>query len=505
MKIFKYIMLALVMIIGINQCKLPDNVNPKRATEVPVETLFTNAMVALFNQIDLKDVNNNINMLMVQYHQETTYFDEARYNFIDRQIPDGYVTEFYRDALMDFVEANDIILAETWGGDPVQALNMAAVNDILMTLGFATAVDAFGDLPYTEALKRNEVVEPVYDDAKLIYTSIIDKLDQAIDQLKNKNGGVGSWGSADVMYSGDTDLWAKFGASLLMRLGMRLADVDNAAAKAAVEKANGYGTFTDMSENGYMIYVGVVPHVNTTYRNFIINGRKDYLPTNTIVDIMDIKETANHQLGMQDPRISHYFTKVDTAGNGNEEDFVYKGAVAGLDGAQTYQLFSHFQDVFFEATFPAMIIDYIEVEFLKAEAVERGYNVGGTAKEHYDNAITASCTYWGVAEADITSYLDASGVAYDSQKWKERIGVQKWLATYNRGTEGWAEWRRLDFPKLNPPEGMVYGDIPLRMPYPYNEPLQNRVNYEAAVAKMPPPGDDQRTPVFWDVVPSPFK
>jgi hypothetical protein len=466
--------------------------------------LFSNAEVALFNQIDLKDVNNNINMLMVQYHQETTYFDEARYNFIDRQIPDGYIIEFYRDALMDFKAANDILTSESWGGDPVQGANMVAINNILMALGFTTVVDAFGDVPFTEALQGNEGVEPVYDDARSIYNACIEMVDNAVNQLKNNAGGAGSYGAADVLYGGDTDHWAKFGASLLMRLGMRLADVDNGAAKAVVEKANAYGTFTDMSENGYMVYPGVVPHVNTTYRNFTVNGRKDYLPTATIIDIMDIKETANHQLGIQDPRISHYFTKVDTAGNGNEEDMIYLGAEAGKDGAQTYQLFSHFQDVFFEASFPAMIIDLIEVEFLKAEAAQRGYNVGGTAEEHYNSAIKHSCLYWGTTEAEADAYLQASGVAYDASKWKERIGVQKWLAMYNRGTEGWAEWRRLDYPQLHTPEGMVYNDIPKRMPYPYNEPLQNRTNYEEAVARMPAPGDDQRTPVFWDVVPSPF-
>jgi hypothetical protein len=56
---------------------------------------------------------------------------------------------------------------------------------------------------------------------------------------------------------------------------------------------------------------------------------------------------------------------------------------------------------------------------------------------------------------------------------------------------------------LNVPEGMVYGDIPLRYVYPYNEVLQNKANYEAAAAAIG--GDETSTPIFWDVVPSPFK
>lgn len=490
MKILKYILISLALIIGITQCKLPDNVNPKRATEVPVSTLFTNAVRAMFYQVDECNVNVNINKLMVQFWQETTYFDEARYNFIDRQIPDGYVIEFYRDALMDFRRAKEL-LSEDDGGDPEGRDRMVAVIDILFAYGMLTTVDAFGDLPYTEAFQLNENILPVYDDAKSIYLAEIASLKAAIALLGSNSGP--TFGGADIMYGGDTDLWRKFGASFLLRCGMRLADVDAAAAQDAYNAAMAAGVFTDQAEAGFLHFNGVVPNVNPTYDAFIVDGRSDFLPTNTIIDIMAGNEGANHDLGIQDPRLDKYFTEHPENG--------WVGAVAGLDGAQTYANFSHFAPVFFEATFPAMIIDYIEVEFLLAEAAERGF--GGDAATHYNNAVTASILYWGGTEQEAADYLAASGVAYDAAIWKERIGVQKWIALYNRSCEAWAEWRRLDYPMLNVPEDMVYGDIPLRMPYPYNEPLQNRDNYEAAAAKIG--GDDQRTPLFWDVVPSPFK
>jgi hypothetical protein len=254
-----------------------------------------------------------------------------------------------------------------------------------------------------------------------------------------------------------------------------------------VNAAINAGVYTSMDEAGYLHYIGVTPHVNDIYDSYVNDARKDYLPTNTIIDLM---------LDLEDPRIDDYFT--------TNEDGIYIGAVAGLDGAQSYQLFSHFQDVFFEPTFPAMIIDYIEAEFLLAEAAARGgYSVSGSAEEHYNNAIRASILYWGGTDAEADTYLASSGVAYDQNNWKERIGTQKWLALYNRGIEAWAEWKRLDYPQLNVPEGMVYGDIPLRFVYPYNEELQNKANWENASAKIG--GDETSTPVFWDVVPSPFK
>lgn len=43
---------------------------------------------------------------------------------------------------------------------------------------------------------------------------------------------------------------------------------------------------------------------------------------------------------------------------------------------------------------------------------------------------------------------------------------------------------------------MVYADIPVRMPYPYNENKMNLANYTAAAAAI---GSDQvSTRLFWD-------
>jgi hypothetical protein len=43
---------------------------------------------------------------------------------------------------------------------------------------------------------------------------------------------------------------------------------------------------------------------------------------------------------------------------------------------------------------------------------------------------------------------------------------------------------------------MHYADIPMRMPYPYNEPDLNGDNYDAAALAIG--GDSIRTLLFWD-------
>jgi len=125
-------------------------------------------------------------------------------------------------------------------------------------------------------------------------------------------------------------------------------------------------------------------------------------------------------------------------------------------------------------------------------------NVGGTAAEHYEAAIRASMTYWEVATADQDAYLAKADVAYAtaSGDWKKKIGTQKWIALYNRGLEGWTEWRRLDYPILNVPEGKTYGDIPVRFPYPVQEQNLNTANWQAASSAVG--GDVVGTKLFWD-------
>jgi hypothetical protein len=477
MKTIKYLSIVFALILAVSACKLPDNIDPKNPTEVPIPTIFTNAQIALVNHVDDVNVNTNTTRLIVQYWQQTTYFDESRYLFQDRQIPDGYTIALYRDALMDLKRAKELLSDPAYGGNAIQTANEVAVIEILEAYAWHVVVDAFGNMPYSQALLGAENSQPAYDDAASIYSDQINSLKAALTTL---NSSKPAFGVADVMYNGDVDAWKKFGASLLLRMGMRLSDVNSTESVSAVNAAIAAGVFTSQDESGFLYYPGVVPHVNQIYDAYTVQGRADYLPTNTIIDMMK---------DYNDPRLPLWFTQVDGE---------YIGAVAGLDGAQTYSNFSNFSDRFFAPTFEANIIDYVEVEFLLAEAAQRGgYNVSGSAEDHYNTAITESILYWGGTSDDATTYL--AGVPYNASAWKESIGTQKWIALYNRGVEGWAEWRRLDYPELNVPEGMSYGDIPKRMPYPYDESKQNKSNYNAAVGTLELGVDDQRSKVFWDV------
>ena len=82
--------------------------------------------------------------------------------------------------------------------------------------------------------------QPKYDDAFTVYKDLVATLSDAIDNLDSNYDG---FGPADVLYGGDVALWKKFGASLKLRIGMRLSDVPSSNAAAIVNEAIASGVF----------------------------------------------------------------------------------------------------------------------------------------------------------------------------------------------------------------------------------------------------------------------
>ncbi|WP_164977464.1 SusD/RagB family nutrient-binding outer membrane lipoprotein [Ancylomarina salipaludis] len=478
MKKLIYLLVALVGF-GFVSCELDDNINPKRATEVPAGTLLTAAQVQFVGQYNSMSVNANISRLLAQYWMETTYTNESRYDFQDRGIPDAFFREIYRDALMDFEEVKKILTAANYtGGLLDEANNKIAITEVLEVYCWTLLTETFGDVPYTEAFMADQdVTQPKYDDAATIYADVLSRLNTAIATLDET---AGTFGSSDLLFEGDIVKWRQLAKALKLRMAMRMADIPAFGSQAIVEALASDSELYSASEGAIFNYLGLEPYVNTIYQGFVVDNRSDYVPSNTLIDKMN---------ALNDPRLPLWFTKKDGA---------YVGLTYGLTAGGAYGNFSHFTDMFFEADLPVILADYVEKEFFLAEAVERGWSVPGTAESHYNNAITASVLQYGGTAADAAAYLAQPAVAYAtaSGNWKEKIGTQKWIAMYNRGVEGWTEWRRLDFPILNVPEELTYGDIPVRYPYPYDENDMNEENYDAAAAAIG--GDKATTKLWWD-------
>jgi hypothetical protein len=457
--------------------KLEDlNKNTKDPAAVPGETLFTGAQRQLSNLITSTNVNRNNFRLFVQYWTETTYTDESNYDLTTRTTPDNWWDILYINCLKNFNEAKNILQAagDVPGDDPAVLKNKLAIIDINMVYCYDVLVTTFGNIPYTQALDINTPL-PVYDDAVTVYNDLLTRLDADIAQLDPAFNGIGG----DNLFGGDVALWLKFANSLKLRMGMLIADSDAAKSKSVVESAVAAGVISSNDENAKLVYLGAPPNQNPVFVDLVSSGRHDFVVANTIVDSMN---------SLNDPRRPFYFT---VSPNG-----IYEGGEYG--NSNDYLAFSHTeQDSIQDPTFPADLFDYAEVQFLLAEAVERGYAVGGTAEEHYNAAITASIEDWGGTAAQATAYIANPRVNYATAEgdWKQKIGMQSWIAYYNRGFEAWTQWRRLDYPLLvEPPDAL--STLPIRYTFPIEEQTLNPDNYAAASAAIG--GDAVDTPLWWD-------
>lgn len=476
----KKILLALIAVLLVGACKkdvTSVNIDPKRPLNVSSASLFTNAQRSFVNTITSSNVNLNIFRLIEQHWQETTYIDESQYDLQTRTIPDNLWNAFYRDVLKNFKESRSI--AATEGKSAVDLKNQLAITDVMEVYTWYYLLTTYGDVPYTEALNIDNAF-PKYDDGLTAFKELLKRLDVDIAAFDPSST---SLGAADAIYAGNPQNWKKLANSLKLKIALTIADADNLTAKAAVESAVTSGVFvynagSPNADNARYPFTTITPNTNPIWVDLVQSGRLDFVANNTITTQMNT---------LNDPRRPFYFTL--------DADGLYSGGNPGE--SSPYANFSAPAVNITKADFPGSLIDNAEVQFLLAEAAERGYTVGGTAGTFYSNAITASILDWGGNLASATSYLAQPTVAYATATgtWKQKIGTQKWLALYNRGLDAWVENRRLDFPQLTKATDALT-DFPVRFTYPVKEQNVNDVNRASAAAKIG--GDKVTTKLFWD-------
>ncbi|MBF1605281.1 MAG: SusD/RagB family nutrient-binding outer membrane lipoprotein, partial [Prevotella shahii] len=176
---------------------------------------------------------------------------------------------------------------------------------------------------------------------------------------------------------------------------------------------------------------------------------------------------------------------------------------------------------------PYVWMNAAEMWLLRAEGALLGWNMGGTAKDLYEEGVRTSLAQHGLSDSadnylastntpsayagmrglpaadapsDITPAWDDN--ATDAKKL-ERIITQKWIAIYPLGQEAWSEFRRTGYPKLFPvvdnfSNGKVNTNIQVRrVPFPASEYIGNKAEVEKAVQLLG--GEDTGgTSLWWD-------
>jgi hypothetical protein len=262
-------------------------------------------------------------------------------------------------------------------------------------------------------------------------------------------------------------------------LAIRLADVNMGLSQTMAVQAVQGGVFTSNADNFLLQYQSSTPNTNPLWVDLVQSGRSDFIAANTLVDQMN---------ALNDPRRQFYFR--DTY------DGEYVGGVYG--DQQAYNAFSHPGNNQLNPQFPGILISYWEVAFLLADAAQRGYSVGGTAEEFYNEGIRASIRYWGGTEADVAAYLANPDVAYTTAPGTpfQKIALQKWISLYDQGFEAWSTYRLYDYPTMAI-AALSELPTPNRYTYPVTEYSLNEENVRSAGTRVG--GDALSTRIFWDI------
>jgi hypothetical protein len=384
-------------------------------------------------------------------------------------------------------------------------------------------IDLHGDIPFSEAglLSTNggnyQSSLPAYDDAKALYTKMLDDLKGFATELNSivLNSGIETgFKTQDFINDGSLAKWKMYTNSLRVRMLARVSDVPDFQARVASEGTeimNNPAQFPVVATNADNIQITVTdlssPINSTSFRG----GLEDWDGN------LAGKAMIDHMKTNGDPRLRAMYQPGDSAA----------GAYIGLDpmltaSAQTELVADgmiaryNWSTLSRNQYFPGVLITAPEMSFFAAEAALKA-GQATAAKAAYEDGIKKSIEfyYWlrsisndnaspalvPTNATEVNNYIGSTGVkwdnaATDADKLK-LIATQKWIHySVVELVESWAEQRRLDAPTFNfeVDNSNTQKLPPYRWFYAGSEQTYNGENYEAVRAK-----DNLSTKIFWDV------
>jgi hypothetical protein len=489
------------------------NNNPNSPTDAPSTALFTNAARNAAGRW-LDGVGGTRYAFLSQHFAEVQYPESDQYGRLRASSTSGLFNASYSNELEDLeVIARRGIAANKPG--------LFGPARVLQAWEFGVLTDAFGDVPYAQAFKADSgILSPAYDEQKIIYDSLFLRLAATSTAL---GGATNELGSGDPIYAGDPAKWRKFANSLRARHALRIVNV--AAAKASSELQAAFtdagGLITTNADNAALAWPGDGVYDNPWADNF--KTRDDHRISNRLLTYL---------AAYTDPRLPVLAMPAEVdqpAVAGRTMRYCptgvppcYVGLYNALTHAQASPLIpntSRLGAIFFPGvtaygtfggsgkSYPSYLMTAAEVEFIRAEAAERG--LGGLtpaqAPGFYDAAITRSMEMFGIPAASITTYLANPSVSYATAATQverlKRIAIQKWIALYIDPIQAWAEVRRTCQPAIvEPGPSAIVAELPRRLYYSTNESAVNEANYDAAVARQGT--DNFLTRIYWDKSPT---
>ena len=417
----------------------------------------------------------NVNNELIQVTVSTAETVELHRYIIRTSIPD-YAWQNYYSILTN---VKDMRLAARRDNQK----NSEAISLVLWAWLYQNLTDTYGDIPYGDALNgypdfqlRNR-----FDKQADIYQDLINKLDTANNMFTTT---VGLEQGNDLLYSAHTaatniTLWKKFCNSLRLRMLMRIARKSPEAVaqiKMIFNNPTKFPVMASVAESASVRYGTEAPFINPYATSRTIDWNGNRAMSKFFIDNLN---------SWNDPRLSKWCDPILGGG--------YVGLPSGFTREQqgiASLPYSSFPDAMQSSSLTGNIMQYAEVEFIRAEAILKGY-ITGDAQAAYENGVKASITYWGATiPADLFS---RPGMTYTGQL--QQVYLQKYFALFFNDMQQWFEVRRTGYPILPKGDATMNKELPSRLIYPLSVQSSNPTNYQEVVNRMG--GDTYNTKVWW--------
>ena len=400
-----------------------------------------------------------------------------------------------------------------------QKVNLAYrdIAEVFVLDHLAQLLDAFGSVPFHKAGFlgiTGDVVNsyPEYDSDVDLYKHILDRLGVLSTELAGVAANTptvvaSALPQQDFLNHGELKRWVKYANALRLRAAVRVATQGDLQAEGKKVVAEVLGkelpascdATTDWPAGENIVATPDMDGFNY-YQNFR-DGYKDHSRASQAM--LDV-------LGADDPRLPVMYSK-NAAGE-------YKGLSTheALDDQETNtslpearRVYSRIDSTLFyeNKNMLSPIVTVAEVDFLRAEARQRGW-ASGDAKQAFVDGVWHSTQFYftqnmnsELVTTGVTSYhasavpAEADVRAYASKIWDaatdklDLIVSQKWLNFgFFQPSQAWAEVRRTGYPSgLYFPEdsqAQLFKTVPARVRYPSVEQNNNSKNYQKALEKL---------------------
>ncbi|OKS89141.1 SusD/RagB family nutrient-binding outer membrane lipoprotein [Mucilaginibacter polytrichastri] len=447
MKIYKYsaLVIAATALLASSSCKkaLDINTSPNRPADVPIATLYTGAAVNVGFTAG-SDLSRYSSIIMQQFAGASsgglTQTQQYGQYLIQPTDLNNLWSSFYSNTLVNL----DLVVQKAGTTSP----HYSGVAKLLEAYTYSIMVDTWGDIPYSEALKLTDNLQPHYDSGQAIYASLLTQIDAGIAEVSATTS-TSSPDASSPIYPNDFSAWVRFGNTLKLRLLLHEAKKIPAAATALTALLNSNAKFlASNADNFNGNFTSTANAQNPIYQ--FDQQRAGYIVAHqTILGLMQ-----------NDPRLPFYF-------NTNSKG-VYAGATSPSESGGDYSTLGTYLEGQ-EGEAPIRMLTFAEYNFIRAEAASQ-YGAPGDAQTFYRAGITASLTDAGVAAADISTYLDTHGTLAGTAAAKlQQIITQKYIANFGNVSEQWTDWRRTGYPVLIPASDAVTPNIPRSFYYPETE------------------------------------